>query len=195
MTRLWAFGYVLGLKRLQSGALTQRQSAEGVWNDLLSVFEPPVHMPPCAILHLCMLSILCLHVPALWSKHVNQRACVTQLEKTSLYFAVLQSLVLGVGGDGSTMGYTLAALCLGWYVWQSLHQNRGEWLSAPKQMKQMLVLYFVGCVPAMWMWSPKEEPQRLVLLLLICDVSLVCSECVLQVYVRLGEMCVATTSP
>ena len=168
LTRVLVFGYIYALRKAH-------EAMEGWW------------VPPCAILQLCMLSVLSLHVPALWSGRVNLQRCITQLEQTIMYFSILHFMVVW-WSDGSAVAYTTAALCLGWYVWSRISR---EWLPLPELMKTTLVLYFVGCVPLLWIQSPRPAvSHRPELYEFLCDISLVCFECTAHVYDRLWELMV-----
>lgn len=195
IARVWGLGYIYALQK--TGPLVV---VSDWWRLIILIIKPEAWwwVSPCMILQLCMLGILSLHLPALWSERVNRRTCVTQLEKTALYFAVLQGLMLMGWGNGSATEYTCAALCLGWYVGQS--RKKREWMSAPERMQYLLGVYFLGCVPILWLWMEDKGPydnSSSVWVYVLCDISLVCLECALQVYARLGELCVAatTTSP
>ena len=146
-------------------------------------------IPSCTILQLCMVSILSLHLPALWSGQVNLQRCVSQLEKTVLYFGVLQMMVLW-WGNGSAEENAYAALCLSWYVWNNIGQ---EWLPTPELMKSTLVVYFVACVPILWLQSPKVAawPPLSIPMLFLCDISLLALECISLAYGRLWELLLA----
>lgn len=136
-----------------------------------------------------MVSILSLHLPALWSGQVNLQRCVSQLEKTVLYFGVLQMMVLW-WGNGSAEENAYAALCLSWYVWNNIGQ---EWLPTPELMKSTLVVYFVACVPILWLQSPKVAawPPLSIPMLFLCDISLLALECISLAYGRLWELLLA----
>jgi hypothetical protein len=178
-----AFARVFGLGYLF--VLRQQQQRFALWPGL----------PPCAILYLCLLSVLSVHVPALWSGRVNLVRCVAQLEKVLLYFAVLQTVLLTLWGQGneedntgpSPTAYTCAAMCLGWYVWNSVGR---DWLPTPASMKLSLVVYFAGCVPLLWLGAPSEAMpvEQPLTTACLCDVSLVCLACVLHAYGRLWEL-------
>jgi hypothetical protein len=148
-------------------------------------------VPPAVILYFCMLSILSMHIPALWSKRINVHLCVMQLEKNLLYFGVLQTMILIWGNRSATVN-SCAALCMAWYVWTNLKR---DWLPMPENMKFNLVIYFIVCVPLLWLVMPLEknssalvENHQLLVTVFLCDISLICLECVLQAYGRLWEV-------
>ena len=69
-----------------------------------------MELHPWMILPMCLLNILWLHVPALWSGRVNLQLCVAHLEGTVQYFAILLLIVVYWGG-----------------AWRSAHRQRSSW--------------------------------------------------------------------
>lgn len=165
-----------------------------------SHWKPLWGVPPCLIQHLCMLTILSMHVPALWASRVNQRRCVTELESLVLYYCVLQGLVAVLYPHAADeVAHTQVAWCLAWYVWDRIHR---DWLPAPGLMQYTLVLYFVACVPLLWLQvSPTPHDNAAggcfpSLSACMCDLSWIGFECVQPLYARLCQlMLVGGTSP
>lgn len=194
LTRVLGVGYMVLLKAMiqrqqDAAGAAARQPPPATVTVSAELLATRFKVPACAILQLCMVSVLSVHIPALWSGRVNLCACVARLEKGVLYFGILQTLCL-VWGDGLATVNTCAALSLAWYVWSNSHR---EWLPTPESMKVTLTVYFAVCVPLLWLISatPPEDTEITTVLLVtacLCDISLLCLECVLQAYARLWEL-------
>lgn len=144
---------------------------------------------PSLIQHLCMLSILSLHLPALRSERINPQRCVAELERIVLYYSVMQGVIAALCPHADEVVHTQAALCLGWYVW---HRTHREWLPSPELMRCTLILYFLACVPLLWVQiTPQSSAPAAVchcIAACLCDLTWVGFECIQRVYTRLGEL-------
>ena len=140
-----------------------------------------MELHPWMILPMCLLNILWLHVPALWSGRVNLQLCVAHLEGTVQYFAILLLIVV-YWGESLALS-TQAALFLAWHVWQNLSS---DWLPSPMLMQLTLCLNFALFVPAVWMHSSTEASSPdFICIHLACDMALMAFQCCIRIYAAL----------